>query len=99
MFCVNLIFGFLTHSGINSVEFMCAVSDQTKMLESGLRELRSEMSNPNRVLDLGHEAIVLSGLNQKANDSLVHINKLYEETKYLKNYLEKVRIRGIYCSY
>ena len=66
---------------------MAAVANQTKMLESGLRELRTEMSNPMRVVDLGQEAIILSGLNQKAGDSLKHIKNLYEETKYLKTCL------------
>lgn len=77
---------------MNSVDFITAVANQTKMLESGLRELRTEMSNPMRVVDLGQEAIILSGLNQKAGDSLKHIKNLYEETKYLKTYLEKVSV-------
>ena len=80
----------LFSSGINSVDFMHAVSDHTRALESGLRELRAEMSSQLRVNDLGQEAIVLSGLNAKAGDSLRHIKNLYEETKYLKIYLEKV---------
>ena len=72
---------------MNSVDFITAVANQTIMLESGLRELRNEMSNPMRVIDLGQEAIILSEL---AGDSLKHIKNLYEETKYLKTYLEKV---------
>ena len=81
----------LVSSSVNSVDFMQAVAHQTKLLESGLRDLRTEISDPLRVVDLGQEAIILSGLNQKAGDSLKHIKNLYEETKYLKTYLEKVR--------
>ena len=36
------------------------------------------------------QAIVLSGLKEKASQSLQDISRLYEETKYLKSYLEKV---------
>ena len=36
------------------------------------------------------QAIVLSGLKEKASQSLQDISRLYEETKYLKTYLEKV---------
>ena len=36
------------------------------------------------------QAIVLSGLREKASQSLQDISRLYEETKYLKGYLEKV---------
>ncbi len=84
------MFFFIDFSGINSVDFMSAVSEQTKLLESGLREMRSQMSDPARVNELGQEAIVLSGVCERAGDSLKHIKNLYEETKYLKNYLEKV---------
>ena len=43
-----------------------------------------------RMLDLGQEAIVLSGLSKHAASSLKNIKNLYDETKYLKSYLEKV---------
>ena len=48
------------------------------------------MDNPLRVLDIGQEAIVLSGLSRSAGESLKNIKNLYDETKYLKSYLEKV---------
>ena len=88
---------FFLDSSVNSVDFMTAVAKQTRVLESGLRDLRSEIGNPLRVIDLGQEAIVLSGLNERASDSLKHIKNLYDETKYLKTYLEKVsRRRDLY---
>ena len=43
-----------------------------------------------RMLDLGQEAVVLSGLSKHASSSLKNIKNLYDETKYLKTYLEKV---------
>ena len=52
--------------------------------------MRSQMTDPARVNELGQEAIVLSGLRERASESLKHIKNLYEETKYLKGYLEKV---------
>ena len=70
---------------------MQRVSDQTRMIQQGLKTLRGEVDNPMRVLDIGQEAIVLSGLNKSAGESLKNIKNLYDETKYLKSYLEKVR--------
>ena len=75
---------------MNSVDFMQRVSDQTKVIQQGLKTLRGEVDNPLRVLDIGQEAIVLSGLNKSAGESLKNIKNLYDETKYLKLYLEKV---------
>ena len=72
------------------MDFMQKVSDQTKVIQQGLKTLRGEVDNPLRVLDIGQEAIVLSGLNRSAGDSLKNIKNLYDETKYLKSYLEKV---------
>jgi len=76
--------------GVNKVEFMQKVSDQTKVIEQGLKTLRGEVDNPLRVLDIGQEAIVLSGLNRHAGESLKNIQNLYDETKYLKSYLEQL---------
>ena len=76
-----------TFSGLNTVDFIQKVSEQTKMLQHGLKILRGEVDNP---LDIGQEAIVLSGLNRSAGESLQNIKNLYDETKYLKSYLEKV---------
>ena len=70
---------------------MQRVTEQTKVIQQGLKTLRGEVDNPLRVLDIGQEAIVLSGLNKSASDSLKNIKNLYDETKYLKSYLEKVR--------
>ena len=75
---------------MNSVDFMQSVSDQTKVIQQGLKTLRGEVDNPLRVLDIGQEAIVLSGLNKSAGESLKNIKNLYDETKYLKLYLAKV---------
>ena len=72
------------------MDFMQKVSEQTKVIQQGLKTLRGEVDNPLRVLDIGQEAIVLSGLNRSAGESLQNIKNLYEETKYLKSYLEKV---------
>ena len=81
---------FHISSGVNTVDFMQKVSDQTKVIQQGLKTLRGEVDNPLRVLDIGQEAIVLSGLNSQAGESLKNIKNLYDETKYLKSYLEKV---------
>ena len=43
-----------------------------------------------RLLDFGQETVVLSGMNKQAGESLKHIKNLYDETKYLKSYLEQV---------
>ena len=83
----------LCFSGVNSVDFMQKVSEQTKLIQQGLKTLRGEVDNPLRVLDIGQEAIVLSGLNRSAADSLRNIKNLYDETKYLKSYLEKVNFK------
>ena len=40
---------------MNSVDFMAAVSEQSRALESSLRELRSELTDPVRVNELGQE--------------------------------------------
>ena len=69
---------------------MQRISDQTKMIQQGMRTLRSEMDDQMRMLDIGQEAVVLSGLNKHASTSLKNIKNLYDETKYLKSYLEKV---------
>ena len=45
-----------------------------------------------RLSEVGQDTVVLSGLNSQAADSLKHIKRLYDETKYLKNYLDKVII-------
>jgi len=82
--------------GVNKVEFMQKVSDQTKVIEQGLKTLRGEVDNPLRVLDIGQEAIVLSGLNRHAGESLKNIQNLYDETKYLKSYLEQVNLYQIF---
>merc|ERR1712038_621283 len=83
-------------NGVNSVEFMQRVTDQTKLIQQGLKTLRGEVDNPLRVLDIGQEAIVLSGLNRSASDSLRNIKNLYDETKCLKSYLEKLEARVHY---
>jgi len=78
------------HNGLNSVDLMDQVSAQTKRIQEGLKALRGEVDNPLRVLDIGQEAIVLSGLSRSAGESLKNIKNLYDETKYLKSYLEKL---------
>eukprot|EP00092_Neocalanus_flemingeri_P033837 GFUD01036796.1.p1 GENE.GFUD01036796.1~~GFUD01036796.1.p1 ORF type:complete len:331 (+),score=91.16 GFUD01036796.1:63-1055(+) len=83
-------------NGENSVDFMQKVSDQTKVIQQGLKTLRGEVDNPLRVLDIGQEAIVLSGLNRQAGESLKNIKNLYDETKYLKSYLEKLEAKVHY---
>ena len=53
----------------------------------------SKVDNPLHLLDVGQEAIVLSGLNKHASESLKNIKNLYDETKYLKTYLEKLEAK------
>ena len=76
---------------MNSVALMDHVSAQTKRIQKGLKTLRGEVDNPLRVLDIGQEALVLSGLSRSAGESLKNIKNLYNETKYLQQYLEKVK--------
>ena len=52
-----------------------------------------QVDNPMHLLDVGQEAIVLSGLNKHASESLKNIKNLYDETKYLKTYLEKLEAK------
>ena len=52
-----------------------------------------KVDNPMHLLDVGQEAIVLSGLNKHASESLKNIKNLYDETKYLKTYLEKLEAK------
>ena len=101
---------------MNTVDFMQRVSNQTKVIQQGIKTLRGEVSpkssrlgsfseknvfflskvdNPMHLLDVGQEAIVLSGLNKHASDSLKNIKNLYDETKYLKTYLEKLEAKVI----
>ena len=77
---------------------MAAVNTHTLMLENGLRELRHEMtSNPLRsTIDIGTEAVILSGLKDKCNLSINNINKLYQEAKFLGSYLERLEAKAYY---
>jgi len=83
-------FDLQKNNEVNSVALMDHVSAQTKRIQKGLKTLRGEVDNPLRVLDIGQEAIVLSGLSRSAGESLKNIKNLYDETKYLKSYLEKL---------
>ena len=77
---------------------MAAVNTHTQMLENGLRELRHEMtSNPLRsTIDIGTEAVILSGLKDKCQTSINNINKLYSEAKFLGSYLERLEAKAYY---
>ena len=75
---------------LSSTEFMARISEQTRAIQAGVRSLRAEMDSQLRLLDVGQEAVVLSGLSNHASNSLKNIKNLYDETKYLKSYLEKV---------
>ena len=77
---------------------MTAVNTHTQMLENGLRELRHEMtSNPLRsTIDIGTEAVILSGLKNKCQTSISNINKLYSEAKFLGSYLERLEAKAYY---
>jgi len=85
-----------SQSSLNSNEFMQKISEQTKMIQQGMRTLRGEMDNQMRLLDLGQEAVVLSGLQKQTSSSLKNIKNLYDETKYLKTYLEKLEAKVHY---
>jgi len=83
-------------NGLNSVDFMARVSSQTKLIQQSLQTLRTEVDDPMKLLDIGQEAIILSGLSKHASDSLKNIKNLYDETKYLKTYLEKLEAKVHY---
>lgn len=85
------------HSGeLSSTEFMARISDETRAIQAGVRSLRAEMDSQLRLLDIGQEAVVLSGLSKHASSSLKNIKNLYDETKYLKTYLEKLEAKVHY---
>jgi len=77
----------------SSVDFMKRISEQSKEIQEGMKELRGEIDNPINVLDIGQEAIILSGLKQSTAQSLQHVKELYEDTKALKSYLEKLEAK------
>merc|ERR1712107_177321 len=87
---------FSKPNGVNTVDFMQRVNNQTKAIQQGIKTLRGEVDNPMHLLDVGQEAIVLSGLNKHASESLKNIKNLYDETKYLKTYLEKLEAKVHY---
>merc|ERR1711963_658269 len=87
---------FSKPNGVNTVDFMQRVNNQTKAIQQGIKTLRGEVDNPMHLLDVGQEAIVLSGLNKHATNSLKNIKNLYDETKYLKSYLEKLEAKVHY---
>merc|ERR1711892_581716 len=89
-------FDLQKNNEVNSVDLMDHVSSQTKRIQKGLKTLRGEVDNPLRVLDIGQEAIVLSGLSRSAGESLKNIKNLYDETKYLQRYLEKLEAKVHY---
>ena len=95
----NLVKNVLFDSGsVDSADFMARISEQTRMIQEGMKTLRGEMDNQMRMLDIGQEAVVLSGMNKHAANSLKNIKNLYDETKYLKSYLEKVRQHILTCT-
>jgi len=65
-------------------------------VQAGLRRLRAEVDSPARLREVGQEAVVLSGLNKQAANTMRNIKNLYDETKYLKSFLEKVEGRVQY---
>ena len=75
------------------MDFMSVISNQARIMETGIRELRYDLTaDPLRSsVDIGSEAVVLSGLKEKCSSSLSHLKRLYDETRFLKNHLEKVR--------
>lgn len=81
---------------LNPVEILQRVEQNTRAMEEGIRELRQGVDTPNRLLEFGQETVVLSGLSRQAGDSLKHIKNLYEETKYLKSYLEQLEAKAHY---
>jgi len=86
----------LYNQKLSPVEMINKVGQHTRAMENGLRELRKELDEPTKLLDIGQETVVLSGLNKQAGDSLKHIKNLYDETKYLKTYLEKLEAKVHY---
>ena len=62
-------------------------------MQAGLRRLRAEVDSPARLREVGQEAVVLSGLNKQAANTMRNIKNLYDETKYLKSFLEKVSLQ------
>ena len=90
---------FFVSRSVNTVEFMNMVNTHTQVLENGLRELRYElMADPLRStgVDINTEVIILSGLREKCSNSMSHIEKLYEETKFLKTFIENLESKAHY---
>ncbi len=79
-------------SGVNTTDFMAVVTNQARIMETGIRELRYDLTaDPLRcAADVGSDAVVLSGLKDKCTASLSHLKRLYDETRFLRDHLEKV---------
>ena len=84
--------------GAQTLDFMNAVNTHTQVLENGIRELRYDLTaNPLRnTIDVGTEAILLSGLRDRCSRSINHIQKLHEEARFLKNHLEKMEAKAYF---
>jgi len=87
-----------SNSCVSVVDLMNSLSRQTSEMQNGMKELRDKVDNPcrNKLPGMDEEVIVLSGLNKQTSLSLRNIKNLYDETKYLKAYLEKLEAKVHY---
>ena len=76
---------FRTHEPTLLVEKLCV--QQGILIFSGWKITNNLFT---RFTEVGQDTVVQSGLHRQTADSLKHIKNLYDETKYLKNYLDKV---------
>lgn len=91
MNCLEIFTSYLGFSGINTVDFMEKVSEQAVSIKQGLEMVKVELDNPGRLLHSENDIKELSILKKLAGESMKNLKNLYDETKYLRAYLEKVR--------
>lgn len=83
-------------NGINTVDFMEKVSEQAVSIKQGLEMVKVELDDPGRLLHSENDIKELSILKKLAGESMKNLKNLYDETKYLRAYLEKLEAKVHY---
>ena len=73
------------------MDFMEKVSEQAVSIKQGLEMVKLELDDPRRLLHSENDIKELSILKKLAGESMKNLKNLYDETKYLRAYLEKVK--------
>ncbi len=80
-------------SGSFGVDVATAVKKQTESLEANVRQLRTDLSNPKRLMELGgaEAVVVASRLGEDVDAANESAKRLSRETEGLKECLDRVR--------